>query len=157
MEPVSIIVTALALGAANGLKDVAEQSVKDIYTTIKQMIAARYTTVDLEMIERNPGSQSRQFVVEEELEAAGAGEDAQLLAEAEKLIEAATMRLARETMVSVGVELSEVEGGNLEIRRVNARDQGVIVSKSKLKDITISDIDATGSAGKGNKAKKNAT
>ena len=37
MDPVTIIVTALALGAAAGLKPVAEQAVKDAYAGIKTL------------------------------------------------------------------------------------------------------------------------
>jgi hypothetical protein len=38
MEPVSLIVTSLALGAAAGLKPTAEQAIKDAYGALKSLI-----------------------------------------------------------------------------------------------------------------------
>jgi hypothetical protein len=38
MDPITIIVTALALGAAAGLKPTAEQAVQDAYAGVKRLI-----------------------------------------------------------------------------------------------------------------------
>lgn len=144
MDPVSIIVTALVLGAANGLKDVAEAAIQDSYAAIKTVIQSRYSTIDVEVIEKDPESESRQAVLEEELNKTKAGEDTQLLEKSRELIVLANSKMAEETISSVGVEINEVEGGNLEIRRVKSQKRGVVVAKSKFQgDLTITDVDAT--------------
>lgn len=43
MEPIIVIVTALALGAAAGLKSTATQAVKDAYTGLKALILRNFT------------------------------------------------------------------------------------------------------------------
>lgn len=147
MEPVSIIVTALVLGAANGLKDVAEESIRDIYSGLKQLVTSRYTAVSaaLNMVESEPQSQLRQAVLEEDLEKAGAGADGDLLHTAKQLISLANSLMTNEALAKVGVAIKNVEGGNLEIRRIQSIDTGVLVSDSKFTgDITISDVNAAG-------------
>ena len=42
MDPGTLIVTALALGAAAGLKATAEQAVKDTYSGLKRLIIDHY-------------------------------------------------------------------------------------------------------------------
>jgi hypothetical protein len=38
LEPITAIVTALALGAASGFKEIAAQSVKDAYAGLKALV-----------------------------------------------------------------------------------------------------------------------
>ena len=42
MDPVTLIVTALAAGAAEALKDGAAQAVKDAYARLKALVAGRF-------------------------------------------------------------------------------------------------------------------
>ena len=42
MDPISIIITALALGAAAGLKPTAEIAIKDAYAGLKKIIQDKY-------------------------------------------------------------------------------------------------------------------
>ncbi len=72
MDPLTSIVTALAAGAAAALKSTVEQAVKDGYTTLKALIQCKYSQVNIEQLETNPGSKSRRGVVEEDLAATGA-------------------------------------------------------------------------------------
>src|SRR5262249_44949613 len=88
MEPITAIVTALALGAAAGLKPVAEQAIKDSYAALKALITRKYAQVPLDQLEANPSSKSRQGVVEEELAAAQADQDPEVQQHAQALIEA---------------------------------------------------------------------
>jgi len=160
MEPVSvsIIVTALVLGAANGLKDVAEESIKDIYTGLKQLVISRYSAVAaaLNLVESDPQSQLKQGVLEEDLNKAGAAADAELLQTAKQLISLANSLMSDEALAKVGVAIKNVEGGNLEIRRIQSVEKGVVVSDSKFTgDITISDVNAA--SGDEDRAKKKNT
>jgi hypothetical protein len=43
MDPVSLIVTALAAGAASALQDATSSAVKDAYTRLKAMVKKRFS------------------------------------------------------------------------------------------------------------------
>jgi hypothetical protein len=55
MEPVSLIVTS-ALGAAAGLKPIAEQAIKDAYGALKSLVQRKYARVSVEQLEEAPDS-----------------------------------------------------------------------------------------------------
>ena len=74
MDPVSLIVTALAAGAAAGLKPTAEKIIKDAYEGIKTLIKRKYDQVDLASLEKKPQSQAKRDSVAEDLSDAGAAE-----------------------------------------------------------------------------------
>lgn len=86
MEPVEIIVAALAAGAAAGLGGAAEQAVKDAYIGLKTFIQRKYSNVDVNFLESNPGSKNRQAVLKEDLARTNAVEDAELLQQAQALL-----------------------------------------------------------------------
>jgi hypothetical protein len=145
MEPITSIVMALALGAAAGLKPVAAQAIKDGYAGLKALITRKYAQVKVDQLEANPTSKNRRGVVEEELAAAGADQDAEVLRQAQALLEAIRHQ-APETATAIGVELKDIEGAALAIRRVTAAGTGVKVERAKMSgDITIEDVTAQGS------------
>ena len=88
MDPLTSLVTALAAGAAAALQSTVEQVVKDSYAALKGLIQRKYTQVSLDQLETNPSSNSRRVVVEEDLKAAGAETDAEVLHKAQELLEA---------------------------------------------------------------------
>jgi hypothetical protein len=59
MDPVTLIVAALAAGAAAGLKPTAEQAVKDAYAGVKAFILNKYPSLSLEPLEQKPGVGSK--------------------------------------------------------------------------------------------------
>lgn len=67
MDPITMIVSAIALGAAAGLKPTAEQAVKDAYAGLKALIQLKYANVSLAPLEEAPESEARRAVVEEDL------------------------------------------------------------------------------------------
>jgi hypothetical protein len=147
MDPLTSIVTALAVGAAAVLKPTMEQAVKDSYATLKALIQRKYARVNLDQVEVNPGSKNRRGVAEEELAHAGADQDGEVLQHAQALLEA-IQRHAPETAAAIGVNLKDLEGASLAIRRVTATGAGVKVERAKLSgDITIEDVLAGGSRG----------
>jgi uncharacterized protein (DUF2235 family) len=105
MEPISAIVTALALGAA--AKDVASDAVKDAYAELKALIIHGYPKVNVQQLEQAPERSGRR-AVEEELQAANAERDAELAAVADQLTD-----LIREQMPGlaavIGVDLRDVK------------------------------------------------
>jgi hypothetical protein len=92
MDPISIIVLALAAGAAAASKDVAAQAVKDGYAGLKALIIRKFGSKGdvqgaVDQAEKKPDSEARQAVLKEELQAAGADKDDDLLKQAQALIE----------------------------------------------------------------------
>src|SRR3954454_5880725 len=104
MDPVTLIVSALAAGAAAGLKDTSKAVVKDAYGALKAVLSRRYQHVDVEMLERKPGSDIKRASVAEDLNDAGAGEDRELIELARKLV-AVVRENAAEAGAAVGVDL----------------------------------------------------
>jgi hypothetical protein len=132
MDPLTSIVTALAAGAAVALQSTVEQVVKDSYAALKGLIQRKYAQVDVNQLEANPSSKSRRGVVEEDLKAAGADRDAEVLQQAQALLEA-IQHQAPETAAAIGVDLRDMEGAALAIRRVTATGAGVKVEHAQLR------------------------
>jgi hypothetical protein len=142
MDPLTSLVTALAAGAAAALKPTVEQAVKDGYAALKGLIQRKYAQVNLDQLEANPSSKNSRGVVEEDLKAAKADTDEEVLRHAEALLEA-IQRQAPEAAAAIGVDLKEIEGASLAIRRVTATGTGVKVEQGTFRgDITIEDVQA---------------
>jgi tetratricopeptide (TPR) repeat protein len=91
---------------------------------------------DLAQLEAHPSSKHCRGVVEEEIAAAGADQDAAVLQQAEAVLEAIRSR-APEAAAAIGVDLQDIEGAALAIRRVTATGTGVSVEGAKMSsDIT---------------------
>ncbi|MCH8876164.1 MAG: hypothetical protein IIA89_05000 [Chloroflexi bacterium] len=113
MDPITtMVVSALALGAAAGLKPTAEQAVKDAYAALKALIQRKYANVSLAQLEEAPESESRRAVVEEDLAKTNAGEDEELLRQAKELLDTIQTH-APEAAGAIGIDLEDIilEGG----------------------------------------------
>jgi hypothetical protein len=94
MDPVTLIVSAVALGAAAGAKDVVPQAIKDAYAGFKALVvrklggAANAANVEdaVKQVEDKPESEGRKAVLQEEIEAAKPAIDPELIAKAEALL-----------------------------------------------------------------------
>jgi hypothetical protein len=141
MDPISVVVTALAAGAAAGLKPAAEQAIKDAYAGLKGLIQRKWGEVSLGQLEANPASEARRTVVKEDLAQTDAGSDRELLAMADKLLEAVS-RHAPDIAKNIGVRLEDIKsGGSLRIRGVAGKNLGVDGKKWEVQgDIDISDV-----------------
>jgi hypothetical protein len=118
MDPVSIVVAALAAGAAAGLKDTVAGAIKDAYSGLKRLISQRYADVSTSGLEKKPESKDQQSALKESLTDAGAGSDADLLAAAKALREAIKVHDPG-AFATVGIELSNIEAASLDIGDVN--------------------------------------
>jgi hypothetical protein len=92
MDPVTVIVTALAAGAVAAAKDVATQVVKDAYAGLKSLVVGKFggqgdVKTAVEQVEKKPDSPARQSVLKEELASAGVAQDADVLRQAQALLE----------------------------------------------------------------------
>jgi hypothetical protein len=147
MDPISVVVTALAAGAAAGVRPAAEQAVKDAYAGLKAFIQRKWREISLDPLEANPASKARQGMVKEDLEQVGAAKDPDLVMLAERVLEA-VVRHAPETARGLGVRLEGITaGGSLRIKDVTANDLGVEARKINAQgDIEISGVHAGGTA-----------
>jgi hypothetical protein len=142
MDPVTLIVSALALGASAGLKSTVVTAIGDAYSALRRILGERYRGVDLTPVERRPESAAKRDSLAEDLDVAGAGADAELLAAARMLIEQVSSH-APEAAAAVGVDLERVQAAALRIAGVESAGTGVRVRDSAFTgDVDIRDVRA---------------
>jgi hypothetical protein len=150
MEPISIIISALAAGAVAGIKPTAEKAIKDAYEGLKALIQRKYAKVDLKPLEAKPDSKAKQESVKEDLESEGAAADQELFDRAGELI-ALLKRYESTAAASIGVDLREVEAAFLKIQSVKAAGTGVRIEKGKFSGgIEIGPVESGNGAGSPN-------
>ncbi len=89
MDPVTLIVMALAAGAATALQDGTAQAVKDAYARLKTLVTKRFTghpKAELVLAEHEAAPQTWEAPLAAELSAAGADADADLVEAAQALM-----------------------------------------------------------------------
>jgi hypothetical protein len=118
MDPISAVVTALALGAAAALRELSSEVVKDAYVGLKVLIQRKYNHVSLAQLEEKPESKNRRGVVEEELAAAGAEHDEELLHQAKVVMDA--VQHTPEAAAAIGVDLEDIKAAALRIADIVA-------------------------------------
>ena len=116
MDPITLVVTAVALGAAAGLTDTATQAVKDAYAGLKASLTRR--RVDVSGVERKPDSDTQRAALAETLADAG-DVDAEVVAAARAVTEAVAAH-APAAAPAIGVDLQRVRAGFLRIAAVEA-------------------------------------
>lgn len=134
MDPISIIVTALAAGAATVLKPMTEQAIKDAYAGIKALIRRKYGHVDFAILEADPASKARQAVVKEGLEKTGTGQDEEVLRKAKFLLDVIQAH-ASDVPKAVGLDLEDIKGASLSAEHILAEGSHATGVKVKGGDI----------------------
>ena len=89
MDPVTLIVTALAAGAASALQDGTADAVKNAYARLKALVKERFTgrpKAELVLVEHETAPQTWEAPLVAELAAAGADADTDLVAAAQALM-----------------------------------------------------------------------
>ena len=89
MDPVTLIVTALAAGAASALQDGASSAVKDAYARVTALVKKRFANRpkgELVLAEHQAAPQTWEAPLAAELSAAGADGDPDLVAAAQALM-----------------------------------------------------------------------
>jgi hypothetical protein len=125
MDPVTVVVSALAAGAATGLNDAVAAAVKDAYTALKGLLARRYRTIDVAPVERKPDSEAKRKSLEEDLADAGADSDTELLDAARRLIEQVQTHTPT-AGPAIGVDLERVKAEALRLRKIHVAGKGDI-------------------------------
>lgn len=137
MDPITLIVTALATGAVAGLKPTAEKVVKDAYEGLKKIIVDKYerSKKTLPVLEDDPASEVRKDVVRESLKEENAEKDEDLVRQAQAVLKAVEGN--EEVAAEAGVQIRHIKAG----ASVSIRD---IISKGyvEIEDI-IADDDVT--------------
>lgn len=142
MDPVTIVVSALAAGAVAGLKPAAEQAVKDAYVGMKALIVRKYRSVDIGPVETRPESKPKRESLAEDLRTAGADGDVELIAQAKALVEL-LQRFAPDSGGAIGVDLEGVKAASLRVQEVRSTGAGVKVRQGEFTgDIDIGKVDA---------------
>lgn len=129
MDPITIIVTALAAGAAAGLKPTAEQTIKDAYAGVKTLIQRKYRTLSVEALERKPDSETKRASVKEDLIEVGAANDCELLDKAKSLLD--TVRTYDRTVgATLNINFEEIEAAYFKLKDASAEgDVNIRVKK----------------------------
>jgi hypothetical protein len=127
MDPLTIIVTALASGAAARLTPTVEQAIKDGYAALKTLIGQKYKSVSVGLLEQDPASESRRAVIKEELARTDASRDEELLRATKTLLDQIQQR-APESAAAIGADLNNIKAASLAIEDVNATGTGVKAS-----------------------------
>lgn len=108
MDPITLIVTALAAGTALGLKDTASSAVRDAYAGLKALVRKRLAgRPDAEVVlsRHEKAPETWQAPLMAELDEAGAGHDPDLVAAAQAL-----MNLVDEAGARAGKYMVDVRG-----------------------------------------------
>jgi hypothetical protein len=143
MDPVSIVVAALATGAASALRDTTAAAIKDAYAALKDRLQRRYS-VDTSGVEKKPDSQVQQAAVKESLDDANAAEDVDLLTAARQLLQAVE-KFDPSSEATAGLILNRIDAGSIDIERIAAAAGSTAVTAQDVKVVgamRISDVAA---------------
>jgi hypothetical protein len=139
MDPVALLIAALAAGATAAAKDLSTQAVKDGYAKLKTLIVDKFdhkadVKTALAQVEQKPDSENRKGVLREELQAAGADKDDELLKQAQSLLE-----LLERQGIKTGVSFTANNTGPGAIaqgpRATAAGQEGIAVGGNVMGDI----------------------
>lgn len=152
MEPITAIVTSLAVGAAAVAgKEAVSGLVKDAYSELKHWIKNHYSSagISLEQLEAAPQSKARRAVVEEELSSTSALQDAELLKLALRVTD-----LVRENVPSAsgsaGISIEDLRAASIKISDVISSGALSIKNLTADKDIELKGLRAGGNGSKKN-------
>jgi hypothetical protein len=140
MDPITLIVTALAAGGALGVSDTASSAVKDAYAGLKALVKKRFggrADAELVLAKHEQDSETWRAPLVVELREAGAARDPELLAAASalmSLVDAAGTR-AGKYMVNVrGAQGVQVGDHNRQDNVFNALPDGLRAAEARLPD-----------------------
>ena len=136
MEPVTMIATAVAIGASEGLRKTAKEAITDAYAALKSWITSKYSSVgaDVTGLEQEPAEEMRRALLAKKLAAAGAGDDEQLRELAQTFL-ALVEEQEPSAPATVGVILRRASvGGDIEIADVAVEGGSGVVAEDITTD-----------------------
>lgn len=120
MDPISVVVAAVALGASDGVSDTSKKLVSDTYEALRALISRKYSSVtaEVEGLEGEPEEELRRALLTKKLSEAGASDDQELADRAQNVLTAVTDH-APELPPSVRIVLRRTHvGGDIEVNDV---------------------------------------
>src|SRR5664279_6178868 len=90
MDPVTLILTALAAGATAAAKDIASQAIKDAYSGLKAIIQKRFTgkpQAEVVLREHEGDQDTSKKPLEKFLTESGADQDLEIIESAQRLLQ----------------------------------------------------------------------
>jgi hypothetical protein len=123
MEPVSLIATALAAGAASAVQDGASEAVKEAYGRLRDAVRGRLggrADGELVLARHETAPDTWRVPLEAELSQAGAGNDAGLVDAARalmELVDAAGARAGKYAVTITGSQGVQVGDHNTQVNR----------------------------------------
>lgn len=127
MDPITLIITALAAGAASGFRETASAAVMDAYEGLKGLVRKRLSgrrDGDLVLARHAEAPKAWEGPLAAELEAAGADHDQNLVAAAQammKLVDAAGSRAGKYTVDVRGSQGVQIGDHNTQHNTFSAR------------------------------------
>jgi len=111
MDPtIMIVVTALALGAAAGLRPVTEQAIKDAYAGLKKLIQDRYAKARLavDLLESDPTQDAYKQAASQALSKSGTAQDSEVIQQAQAFLKLVKEH-APDTAGDIGITIHEID------------------------------------------------
>jgi len=132
LDPVSLILAALAAGATAAAKDTAGVAVKDAYEGLKKLIKQKFgdktDLVDaVDKLEKKPDSEARKATVKEEIETAKVDGDSEILKLAQDLLDKAKGEPGGQEIINqtqTNTVSGVTVGGNFEFKPVQEGKKG---------------------------------
>ncbi len=115
MDPISIIVTALAAGAVSAIKPTAQKAIKDAYTAMKAVIQRKYQTLSIETLEHKPHSEAERASLVKGLTAIGAQGDQELLDLARQLLDTIKTH-DRAAATTLNIDFEQIEAAYFKLK-----------------------------------------
>jgi hypothetical protein len=136
MDPVSLVVGALAAGAGAGLKDTAAAGVKDAYAGLKQLLVRRFSgkpAAEVALAEHETDPDTWRAPLEKALTELGATGDGDVLAAAQRVME-----LLDPAGAQAGIYVTDAHGAqNVQVgshnRQVNL-ERGTYIENARRND-----------------------
>lgn len=140
MDPVTLVVTAVALGASAGLKVTVSQVIKDAYAGLKGLLAGR--KVDVSGLENAPDAPIQRAALADTLTRVPGGVDDALLAAAQALTDAVAAHDPA-AATAIGVNVRDVQAEFLRVNSVTSTGTGLNVERATFSGgIDIGDVHA---------------
>ena len=144
MDPVTLITTALIVGATAALQETAGQAVKDAYNGFKSFLVGRFqsTKSAIDSLEDDLADENSQKTLTTRLSKAQAEADDEVLRRAQELVEA-VKRYAPQTGAQLNIDLNDlIVGGSATFRNVEKTVKGR--NWNVTNDLTIENVGMRG-------------
>jgi hypothetical protein len=129
VDPISLVVAAVALGASAGLTETATAVVKDAYDGLKRLLAQR--NVDVSGVEQKPTSATQKEALHEILSETQDAVDSDVLTAARQVTEAVA-QYSPQTAASIGISLRDIQAEFVRIGRVTSTGSGIVADGLRL-------------------------